>query len=938
MHELALRPRVAEAPVEEEQVPEPIRPLFVARQQELARLEGWLEEALRGQGRVGFVVGEPGSGKTMLLREFGWRAMEAHAELIAARGACNATSGVGDPYLPFLEILQTLLGDIEARRVVGGITHEHARRLQGATPDALGAVLQAGPVLVDTLLPGAMLLERARSLADADAWVAKVQGAIEHRPGIPSQTYLFEQVTRVLQGLAKGRPLLLLLDDLQWSDVASIGLLFHLGRRLAGHRVLVLAAYRPEEVAAGREGQPHPLQPVVLEFQRAWGAVQVDLAQAQGRALVDALVDSEPNRLDPAFREALYKHTDGQALFSAELLRGLQERGDLIREPDGRWIEGATLDWDQLPGRVEAAIAAHMARLPREEQELLSVASVEGEEFHAEVVAQVMGIGEREAATRLSGALAKQHRLVVPVSLERQGEQRLSRYRFRHYLFQQHLYQGLDLVERARLHEEVGNTLETLYGGRLYEDAAAYMVDHWRAVWIDGAPSAPLGNAQIAPQLARHFEIAGLVDRAVLYLYLAASRAWVRSAPNEALVHLIAAVSCLQQMPNAPQRAKQEFAIQFILHFAHMFQTMWAAREAGSAAERALELARQIGEPFWIVLGLYLVGEHDQSARLATSEELLGEALEQAQQAAPALLPALRCNLGFTLYFRGQFRRASQPWEEFLAPFFAAREPTIDELTQIEPQFWACMAPYVWALGYPDLASRVSQTAFGLVERGNYWLASMVALLDGGVIFHHMRHEMQAALDRAAELLALNQEVQSPSFSAPLAVYRGWALAQSGRVEEGIASMRQGLADFRAEGDQTRVPHFLALLAEGYLAAGRAEEGLAAIAEALEIAERTDERYYEAEIHRIHGELLLLCGADPEDVEEAYRRSVAVAQGQEAKSFELRSTMSLAKLLRGQGRAAEAREMLAAIYGWFTEGFDTPDLVEAKGLLEQLKT
>ena len=190
----------ADAPIEEDQLPEPIRPLFVAREQELARLEQWLEEALRGQGRVGFVVGEPGSGKTMLLREFAWRAMEAHPELIAARGACNATSGVGDPYLPFLEILQTLLGDIEARRAVGGITREHARRLQAATPDALGAVLQAGPALVDALLSGAMLLERARSLPDAVPWVARVQEAIDHRPGIPSQTYLFEQVTRVLAG------------------------------------------------------------------------------------------------------------------------------------------------------------------------------------------------------------------------------------------------------------------------------------------------------------------------------------------------------------------------------------------------------------------------------------------------------------------------------------------------------------------------------------------------------------------------------------------------------------------------------------------------------------------------------------------------------------------------------------------------------------------
>ena len=226
-------------------------------------------------------------------------------------------------------------------------------------------------------------------------------------------------------------------------------LLFHLGRRLAGHRILVLGAYRPEEVAVGREGQPHPLQSVLLELGTLWEENEVDLAQADGRAFVEALVDSEPNRLGTAFREALYRHTGGHALFTVELLRGLEQRGDLLRDDEGRWMEGPALDWDRLPRRVEAVIAAHIARLPREQQELLSVASVEGEEFHAEVAARVLQRARTEVLAALSGPLSQEHRLVRAQSLRRVGEQRFSRYRFRHYLFQHYLYQRLDAVRRA---------------------------------------------------------------------------------------------------------------------------------------------------------------------------------------------------------------------------------------------------------------------------------------------------------------------------------------------------------------------------------------------------------------------------------------------------------------------------------------------------------
>ena len=202
------------------------------------------------------------------------------------------------------------------------------------------------------------------------------------------QVDLFGQVTRVLQLLARSHPLLLILDDVQWADAGSVSLLFHLGRRLAGSRILVVAAYRPDTIAPpSPDGARHPLETVVTEIQRVSGDRPIDLDQCEGRQFVEALLDAEPNRLSAAFRAQLVRHTEGHPLFTVELLRSLQESGGLVRDAEGRWVEGAALHWEKLPARVEAVIAERIGRLPDRCRALLAVASVEGEEFTAEAVA-----------------------------------------------------------------------------------------------------------------------------------------------------------------------------------------------------------------------------------------------------------------------------------------------------------------------------------------------------------------------------------------------------------------------------------------------------------------------------------------------------------------------------------------------------------------------
>ena len=231
---------------------------------------------------------------------------------------------------------------------------------------------------------------------------------------------------------------------------------------------------------------------------------------------------AEPNRLSAAFRAQLVRHTEGHPLFTVELLRGLQEGGDLVRDAEGCWVEGPALHWAKLPARVEAVIAERIGRLPDRCRALLAAASVEGEEFTAEIVARVLGVDESAIRQCLDGDLGDRHRLVAAVSLRRLGARKLSRYRFRHHLFQRYLYDHLDVVRRVNLHEAVGSALEALCG------------------------EAPDDLDALAPRLAWHFEMAGLLGRAATYYLQAGRRAARLAAHEDAIGHLTRGLALLE--------------------------------------------------------------------------------------------------------------------------------------------------------------------------------------------------------------------------------------------------------------------------------------------------------------------------------------------------------------------------------------------------------
>jgi predicted ATPase/DNA-binding SARP family transcriptional activator len=927
-------------------------PIFVSRERELAQLDQFLDRALAGQGRVALVTGEAGSGKTTLVQEFTRRAQEAHADLIVASGNCNAYTGIGDPYLPFREILELLTGGVEAKWAAGAMTGEHARRLWHALPLAAQALAEAGPDLIDTFVPRAGLLERAMTYAqwpDRPNWMIRLDELVERKPITvssapgPQQSDLFEQYTRVLQALAQQGSLLLVLDDLQWADLGSISLLFHLGRQLAGSRILIVGAYRPEEVSLGRPAAPqlagllasssaggieggrerHPLEPVVNEFQREFGDVTVDLGQAESQDFVEAFLDSEPNRLGLPFREMLYQQTHGHPLFTIELLRGLQERGDLVQDPEGHWIEGPTLDWERLPARVEAVIAERLGRLAQPLQAALRVASVEGEVFTAEVIARVQAADRREVIDCLSGELDRRHRLIRAQAIERLGSRRISRYRFRNYLFQKYLYDNLDQVERAYLHEDVGHVLEELYKDQASEIAA------------------------VAPQLAWHFQEAGISEKAIHYLHRAGDRAVQLSAYQEARAHLTRALALLTALSDSDDkdhrlgRAQQELALQLSLGMAWIGDI--PGPEWSNAFTRARELCQQTGQTSQLCrvlseLSIY----HYVRAEYQTARELAEEALSLAQQAGDPLLVAVShwC-LGFLLFSLGEYTTARAHLQRvisFYEPHLHHRPFVLLRGSDIGVSALAYDACCLWCLGYPDQALKRSQEALALARELDHAFSLADVLCFAGGMFNKLRRDVPAFKENAEELMRLSKGMGFSSFGGTGTCYWGEALTQLGQVQEGMAQIREGLAVRRSIGAQCHLSGILGALAEAQAKAGQPQEGLTTLDEALVLVEETDERHWEAELYRLRGELLStqsMQGHEAE-AEASLQEAIEVARRQQAKSWELRATTSLACLWQKQRKVDEARQMLAEIYGWFTEGFDTLDLQEAKGLLTEL--
>jgi predicted ATPase len=516
--------------------------------------------------------------------------------------------------------------------------------------------------------------------------------------------------------------------------------------------------------------------------------------------------------------------------------------------------------------------------------------------------------------------LDRRHRLVRSQAIERVESGRLSRYRFRNYLFQKYLYDSLDEVERAYLHEDVGSILEDLYGDQA---------------------------SQIAVQLAWHFQEAGIDEKAIHYLRQAGERAAQLSAYQEAIAHLTRGLEVLTAQPDPSSedhrlvRAEQELALQLALAMAWQGIKGTQSPEVEKAYTRARELCQQMGKTTQLcqVLG-GLSNMHYVRAEHPTARELAEEALSLAQQSEGGLLAALaHTYLGFVLFCLGEFPAARANFHQMTSlykPHQHHRDLVFLRGSDHGLSALAYNACCLWCLGYPEQASQRSQEALALARELSHPFTLADVLCFAGCLFNELRRDPGALRSSSDELVHLANEKGMPTWIGMGTRCHGEALAMLGEIQEGMAQMREGIAVDTSVDARIYQSGTLGFLSEAEARSGLPADGLATLDEALALVDETDERYCEAELYRLKGELLLARG-DEAGAEAGFHQAIEVSRRQRAKSWELRATTSLARMWQAQHRTDEARKSLAQIYQWFTEGFDTPDLLEARTLLEELE-
>jgi len=606
----------------------------------------------------------------------------------------------------------------------------------------------------------------------------------------------------------------------------------------------------------------------------------------------------------------LYQQTQGQPLFTVELLRGMQERSDVVKDEDDQWIEAAALDWSTLPARVEAVIAERIKRLAQPLRAALRVASVEGEEFSAEVIARVLESDERKVVRQLSSELDRKHRLIRAQAIERLGSQRLSRYRFRHYLCQKYLYENLDPVERSYLHEDVGNVLEGMYDQQVQA---------------------------IAPQLAHHFQEASNTDKAIQYLHLAGEKAVQLSAYPEAIAHLQHGLALLMNSPESQERDELELTL--LLSLGKAVKGV-PAPEWANTFNRALEVCLRTGKTGELCK---IFGElstvHYVRGELLRARERAEEALCAAQQTSdPSVIALAHWFLGYPLFSMGKYSSAREHLLEMIAFYDPQQHHEYYVLNRGSDPGVSAMAYdalCLWCLGYPDQASQRSQETLALAQELDHPYSQVDVICYAGCIFDVMRRYAPELKDNAEKLLRLSLDYSFRGWSDIALCYQGSSLFMLGQVEESVTRLQKGLEGVRSTEVKCHIAGMLGTLSEAQAKLGQCEQAMRSLDEGLAIIQQTEERHWEAELNRLRAGLLLLKGNKPE-AEASLHKAIEVARRQKAKSWELRAATDLARLWKAQGKEEDAYALLAPVYDWFTEGFDTPDLIAAKGLLENL--
>jgi class 3 adenylate cyclase/tetratricopeptide (TPR) repeat protein len=834
---------------------------LIGREEEMDLLLRRWDQAKRGEGCVVLLSGEPGIGKSRIAQTIVERlSNEPHTRL---RYFCSPHHQDSALY-PVITQLERAAGfrrdDSDEQRL-----------------DKLEALLSQGTTDLSGVVP---LFADWLSIPTGDRYPT-LDLTPEKRKQKTHQVGLAQ-----VEGLAARQPLLMLYEDLHWSDPTTREGLDLLLDRIPALRVLVIMTFR-SEFTPPWAGRSHVTLLTLNRLPLRHRAEMITHV-AGGKILPKEIANQIMDR------------TDGIPLFIEELTKAVVESGVLTETDGGYRVEGPIAPLS-IPTTLHASLLARLDRLAPT-REVAQTAAALGRTFSHELISAVTMMSKPQ----LDDALA---RLVAAELIFQRGTPPDAEYTFKHALVQDAAYSTLLRSRRLALHARIIATLE----GQFPETVAAQPA-----------------------LLAQHCAKAGLADNAVMYWLKAGQQAMVRSATTEAVAQLQKGLDELADLPDGPRRQQQELGLRVALASALAATKGYSATDVGNTIARAHALAEQIDQPEHLVPLIYgqwafhmIRSEHKQALLLAEQIERIGE----TRNDVVAQLQGRRAQ-GVTRYYLGEFVAA----RALLERCHGLGEPThraTNAGLSADPyaMMLAQLAVTLAHLGYVDQARVRFSEALSEARRLRHALTLANVLTRANWFDWFIR--TAEAQRHAEELLVLSTEHGFPLFLGWAIALRGWGLVTLGQAREGLALLKRGLTAVRDTGAVASTPQHYMWLAEACAMLGQPLEGLEHLAEAEEIVKTKEERVLEAELHRMRGNLLRATG-DRSAAEHSYHRALAIAKRQSAKLWELLAAMSLARLWRDQDKRTEARELLAPIYDWFTEGFDTPVLQDAKALLDEL--
>lgn len=835
---------------------------LVHREAEVGALRDAFARALSGMRQIVFVTGEAGIGKSTLVAACMEEIRET-APAWHAQGQCLEHRTEGEPYMPLLEALSRMC------REPGG-------------EDVIPLLIRCAPTWMRQI-PWLLSDQQLAEVRDATLGVTRER--------------MLREIAEAVDLLSAGKPLVLVLEDLHWSDDSTVGFLDWLARRQGPSRLLVIGTFRPADL----RGRTHPVQTMAGELRVRGLCRELPLAFL-GEAAIQEYLAARFDDTSVAMELApmVHRRTEGNPLFMVNVV--------------DHWVSqhllGERLSQEALarsvPATLRQLIEQQLMALEPEDRKILEAASVSGRIFAVAAVAAAIDRSDEEVEERCTTLARNSHFVQALEAMEWPDGSITAQFAYIHDLHHEVLYDRIPPARKARLHERTGRRLESGYAGSALDAAA---------------------------ELATHFVRGRNPERAGIYLRHAAEQVFARSAHPAAIGHLQTGLQMLSLSPDFPGRAMQEATLYNLLARALIATKGWGAEEPLAAYRRAREICLSLGDPPELTpsvqLGLATLlevrGQYRESQE-TVEEYLRGISNDPNSKPMIESFELLACSL----FHQGVFNKALDHAQHGLKLYDPKEQYTLLASCGNDPgvscHSWAALN--LWFLGYPDRAVEEARRAIDVAYQHAYSLAMAQTRT---ATLHQCRREPLQVRHWAGEALRVSRERGFSHYDSLAAIFLGWAMAVTGEHETGLDHIRRGLRECRAAGEELDVPHYFALLAEALACSGRVDEAMETLDEALESAGAKRAFFYEPELHRLRGEVLHRAGRP--DAEQNFQRALDSARTQGARCLELRAALSLAQLWASQGRTEEARELLAPVYDWFTEGLELPDAQEARRLL-----